>query len=81
MLFLHYDVASEEKQKKEQEKVVQKTHEFTFEIHQSIIWVVKIHFEICPAEDAPAAVPTSKWEKEAKNILQQKVPTPLQTCG
>ena len=69
MLFLHYDVASEEKQKRKQEKVVYKTHEFTFEIHQSIIWVVKIHFEICPAEDVPAAVPTSKWEKEAKNIL------------
>lgn len=60
MLFLHYDVASEEKQKREQEKVVYKPHEFTFEIYQSIIWVVKIHFEICPAEDIPAAVSTSK---------------------
>lgn len=69
MLFLHYDVASEEKQKRKQEKVVYKTHEFTFEIHQSIIWVVKIHFEICPAEDGPAAVPTSKWGKGVRNIL------------
>lgn len=69
MLFLHYDVASEEKQKREQEKVVYKPHEFTFEIYQSIIWVVKIHFEICPAEDVPAAVSTSKGEKEVRNIL------------
>ena len=34
-----------------------------FEVYQSIIWVVKIHFEICPVEDLTTAVPTSKCQR------------------
>lgn len=51
--------ASQEK-KKSKRKDFYKIHEFTFEVYQSIIWVVKIHFEICAAEDFTAVAPTSK---------------------